>query len=763
MSDSFSSSGQKLLSASIRWRSLWLVAAILAAVAAIPVASRLEFDQRIESLYADDDPVLNNFLQSKRWFGGDEFVLCAYEDPDLFESDGLQVSTASRSRLDQLEQQLNAIPGVNAESTQQLGRSLEFKYRRETVRRLLTGILVGEDGVTTNLVLRLVPEDQTDEPRAETIRKIRAVAAAQDFPVYILGEPVQIHDMFRYVEEDGGVLFRYSVLLLSLVLFAFFRSFRWVAIAVLVVLITITWTEAALVLSGVRLSMVSSMLNSLVTIVGVATVTHLTVRFQDKLRLLPPIPALEETFRELLPAIFWTCGTTAAGFAALLSSSITPVRSFGLMMALSMLVVLLVVVLVVPGAVLIGRRGPGRSTSDEGPPADNAQSRIGITGDSRLAPLLGQVNRLVDRHPAALSLVTGVIVLFAAAGFTRLEVETDFSKNFRENSPIARSLRFFEQQLGGAGTWEVNFPAPQTLDEPYLERVAALTAELRKLEGRGAGKLRKVVSLTDGLEIVPRKLIFELPLATRLGLLRRFQGEFVSSLHNPEAGRMRIVLRAEEQQPADQKNQLIADVQQRARAEFPDAEIQPVATGIFVLLAFLIDSLLSDQLTSFLLAALGVVTMMTVAFRSLRIGLISLVPNLFPIVLVVGAMGWLDLPINIATAMIASVSMGLTVDNSIHFLSSFERSRRGGLTVREALAEAHQTVGKALIFANLALIAGFSVLTLSHFIPLVYFGILVSVAMFGGLVGNLLLMPLLLQWSQGRGEPAGVPQTAESA
>jgi len=112
------------------------------------------------------------------------------------------------------------------------------------------------------------------------------------------------------------------------------------------------------------------------------------------------------------------------------------------------------------------------------------------------------------------------------------------------------------------------------------------------------------------------------------------------------------------------------------------------------------------------------------------------------------------LPINIATAMIASVSLGLTVDSSIHYISGYRRALRRGCSVEAALCETQSNVGRALVLANLALIAGFSVLTLSHFIPLVYFGILVSVAMFGGLVGNLVLLPLLLGWI-GRRQTAG--------
>jgi predicted RND superfamily exporter protein len=225
---------------------------------------------------------------------------------------------------------------------------------------------------------------------------------------------------------------------------------------------------------------------------------------------------------------------------------------------------------------------------------------------------------------------------------------------------------------------------------------------------------------------------------------------------------MRIVLRARERQPAEAKERLIRKVEQVAQKYFPaDAPAQRArATGLFVLLTFIVESMLGDQWTCFLWGAVGIIGMMTIAYRSLRIGLISLIPNLLPIVLVIGAMGWLGLPINIGTAMISSVSMGLTVDASIFYISSFRRMQRAGMDFSGALRATQHEIGRALIYSNAALILGFLVLTLSHFIPLVYFGFLVSVAILGGLAGNLVLLPLLMR---AFGVQESAPVAAESA
>ncbi len=747
----------------VRRRLMFFPLGLLLFGLAWPISQRLEFDRSIESLYAEGDPHLREYLESKSLFGGDELAMVAYTDPELFVRGTDELSNAAERRIRELAGQLAAIEGVRADSTQDLASATEQKpvrvegpfglslekdisLPRNVLYFLARGILLGYNNRSTAVVVRLEPQERSPIPRGETIRRIREVAAnfteEYGFPTYVVGEPIQVEETFRYVEEDGRELFLFSLGLLGLVLVVLFRNPRWVLLPLVIVVATISWTEALLVLSGMRLSMVSSMLNSLVTIIGVATVTHLAVHYREFRQSHDRETTVALTFSRLLPAIFWTCTTTAAGFAALLVSHVTPVKSFGLMMSLATLLVLIAVGLLFPGGVLIG----SWSADPHDAPAEK-----------HLVGALLRITEGVERHPVWLAGIFLGVVGFAGVGFTRLTVETDFSKNFREDSPIVQGLIYVENpdHFAGAGTWEVNFPAPKELTNEYLDHVRDLADRLRKRFVRKdrRGDITKVLAITDATSKIPKFPVLTNTLEKRLNVLAQLQPEFIPGLYNRQAGRMRIVLRARERQQAERKLELIAEVDQVAQTwaneklakDFPNPDVK--ATGLFVLLAHLIQSLLSDQLLSFTLAAIGITGMMFVAFGSLRLGLIALVPNLFPIVFVIGGMGWIGLPINIATAMIASVSMGLTVDSSVHYLSAYVRARQNGLGVDEALRETHGDVGRALVFANVALIVGFSVLTISHFIPLIYFGVLVSVAMVGGLIGNLLLLPLLLRWT----------------
>jgi predicted RND superfamily exporter protein len=158
--------------------------------------------------------------------------------------------------------------------------------------------------------------------------------------------------------------------------------------------------------------------------------------------------------------------------------------------------------------------------------------------------------------------------------------------------------------------------------------------------------------------------------------------------------------------------------------------------------------MLGDQWITFFVCTIGIFAMLIVAFRSLKLSLIALVPNLLPIYVVMGLMGWLGLRMNMGAAMIAAVSMGQTVDSSLHYIVCFLRARRGGMSVNAALTSVQQSVGQSMIFSTIALIVGFGVLITSDFVPTIYFGALMSLAMLGGLFGNLIALPLLLSWTE---------------
>jgi predicted RND superfamily exporter protein len=370
-------------------------------------------------------------------------------------------------------------------------------------------------------------------------------------------------------------------------------------------------------------------------------------------------------------------------------------------------------------------------------------------GEGRLEAGLGRTLAAVERRPKLIAAVVFLVAAGAAAGSYRLRVETDFTANFRASSPIARSYRYVETHLGGAGVWDVMLPAPENVDWQYLSRVAKLETRLR----REVPGLTKVISLADAVKAAAPRDPDQISLAflrrpivrTAMGFMQSKMPVFYAALlgedpREPGQHYLRIMLRARERQPSEQKRAMIEAVRRISREEFPAARV----TGYFVLLTNLIDSMVRDQWRTFGVAMLGIAAMMVVALRSLVWTIIAMVPNVLPVVVVMGVMGWLGLKINMGAAMIAAVSLGLSIDSSIHYLSSFRRARAEGLSVSAALHRVQQNVGRALFFATLALIVGFSALAQSQFVPTIYFGVLVSLTMLGGLAGTLVVLPLLL-------------------
>jgi predicted RND superfamily exporter protein len=599
----------------------------------------------------------------------------------------------------------------------------------------------------------LFPPDENSVSRRLTIDKLREVMdrelPKELQPSWLTGEPILVTDGFRFVEQDGAKLGLWSMLLLGATIILCFRSLRWVIIPVAVVQFALLLTQAALVVAGIELSMVSSMLTAVVMVIGVATMVHLMVRFAElREEGLEQVDALRETFRQLLVPITWACLTDAVGFLALTVSEVGPVRDFGIMMAVGSVMVLVSVVLLVPGLAVFGRVDPDPHLP---------------WGEGRLTGQLQRLLRLVRRRPRAILVGLVLLTVTAIAGLGLLDVETDFTRNFRQDSEIARSYQFVEDHLGGAGVCDIMLPAPETLDWDYLQRVHRLGQSIYgsdrppSSDSSDLDAITKGFSLADAVvELSPVELsnkpaLLQTSLVqTGLAAMRGWMPVFYDALYGTDPAEekryFRMMLRVTERQGADQKEKLIQELTKRSRAEFPEAEV----TGYFVLLTQLINSVVRDQWRSFTVAIVGIGLLMTLAFRDLRLAVIALIPNAFPIMVVLGTMGWIswlywpDLKINMGTAMIAAVSMGLSIDSSIHYILGFRRELQLGFAFDEALDRVQRRVGKALVLSTIALAVGFTVLATSNFIPTVYFGVLVTLAMLGGLAGNLIGLPLLL-------------------
>ncbi|MEX0865968.1 MAG: efflux RND transporter permease subunit [Pirellulales bacterium] len=727
----------------------WLLLAVAAGLAAVawPLSDQLAFDRSIEKMFAPDDPLLEPYRKLKVIYGGNEVVMAAFivdqassaadgaaDQPD--QPDSSLTADAARAKLAELTNEIRGTPGVRSVL------SLTTVPNNPPLYDLLEGYAVSADRQTGAVVAILEP-DIDDEQKAAAIDAMRAAVQSRYDPGVVAGEPVMVVEGFRMVEDDGHRLRIWSLLLVSLTVLLLFRSIRWLLIPLAVVQLTLILTEAALVVSRLDLSMVSSMLAAIVTVVGVATVIHIIVRFRESRTLgLPAREALSRAMTLLAVPIVLACLTDAVGFSSLLIARVGPIQDFGIMMAIgSLLVIVSTFLLVPPLALCFGRF--------------DADPRL-AWGEGSLDRALRGIADVAMQRPKSVGLLAVLIAAGSIYGIRFTEVETDFTKNFRADSEIVQSYELIESRLGGAGVWDVMIPLPEEaaaeIDKEFIAKLKNYQRRLYRevtivgADGQPEPGLTKVLSLSDGLDAMPFQGIARLlSVERRVAGLDKISPGIVPMLRGDSPdGRhyVRVMLRARERQSSENKRQIIEQVRAITAEEFPAAEV----TGFYVLLTHLIDSMIQDQWRTFGAATAGIALMMLIAFRSFRLAAIAMVPNVVPILILLGWLGWLGIKINMGAAMIAAVSIGLSIDSSIHYLWSYRRARKEGATVSDAIHATHQSVGRAMFFSTLALIVGFASLCASEFIPTIYFGALVSLAMLGGLLGNLVILPLMLGW-----------------
>jgi predicted RND superfamily exporter protein len=765
--------------------------ALLAAAAGYVPSKQVRFDRSIEHMFAPDDPLLAPYQRLKQDFGGNEVVMAVYQDEHLLDPNGggiRRLANISRRMkqvagvrdvlslaevsglLQQLEQakRLGAVFNLFGPKDEWTGPAILNPTSKLAARfrELFAGYTHSADGKTAAVVCMLEPQGSGQEASREaTIAELEGIV--HDLPDglgpgQLAGEPVMIAEGFSLLEADGRKLGIWTLLLSGLVILLLFRSLRWLIMPLAIVEWSIIVTQAVLALSGLALSMVSSMLTAIITVVGVATVMHLIVHVREyRTQGMTQRQALQTAGERLAGPILGAILTDVAGFGALCFASVGPVRDFGTMMVIGSLMVIPATCLLAPALALVGAR-------DQPTPRPGwGEVHIGYW-------LMRSIDALAAR-PKSVAVVTAVLALIASVGVTRLEIETDFTRNFRRGSRVVEAYEFVETNLGGAGVWDVVVPAPEIFNQEYLAKVQQLEGRLRAIQGLGfrvqgsAGdtgqesgltKVLSVVDALDAVEVEPALAALspspELRYQAMAAAMPSFMAALRSATADARGSRLRIMLRARERQSAEQKEQMIEEVTRISRDAFPRSDgtrSVPTTegaevTGFFVLLTNLIESIIRDQWVTFAVASAGIMAMVWIGFRSWKYAVVAMIPNAVPIYMVMGLLGWLGLKMNMGAAMIAAVSMGMSVDSSIHYYAAFRRERRQGKSVHAALVQCQQSVGLAMIFSTAALIVGFGVLVSSQFVPTIYFGALMSLAMLGGMLGNLIVLPLLLLWTE---------------
>jgi predicted RND superfamily exporter protein len=543
-----------------------------------------------------------------------------------------------------------------------------------------------------------------------------------------------VADMVSYIERDIWVFGIAVVLFLGGVLTLVFRLPKWVILPLATCLIPVVFMMGYLGLTGWETTVVTANFSSLLLIVSMQNSIYLVVRFREIHARFPKMDKREILFRsvrQISVPCFYTSATQVAGFATLVISGIRPVIDFGILMSVGLSLAYVVNFTFFPAAILLFPKGPT-------PPLNLA------TLEKSPVSFLAAFTR---RKSAVIGTLAAVVLAVGITGMMRLRVENRFIDYFRRNTPISRGLTLIDNRLGGTTSLEVVLDGghPDYWLEPrHLET-------LQKLHGylEGMPDVGKVSSLCSLLQILtrvndgvpPNRLVLNV---ARMSLSEKMQQAYLLPYVTKDFSKARILVRIRESSPRLDREAMLRQLGSYMYGELKLSHQEAHITGLFVLYNNLLQSLFDSQIKTLALVFFVIYLMLVGLFRSLYLAFIALIPAVLPVFLILGTMGWLRISLDMMTIMIASVTCGIAVDNMIQYTFRYREEFRKDRNYSSAMFRSHNSIGVAILYASMTIIAGFGILSFSNFIPTIYFGLFTSLAMAAGFSGSLTLLPLLI-------------------
>ena len=609
--------------------------------------------------------------------------------------------------------------------------------------------------------------DEVRRRRHENIVTIRSLMDRyrSEGTLFLGGVSMIADDMISFIKSDLRVFGTAVFLLLVLTIAVIFRRIYWVLLPMLVCAISITWTIGFLGWFGWEVTVVSSNFISLQLIITLAMTIHLMVRYREFAAQQPDASQRElvvATIRAMLRPCLYSGLTTMGGFASLIFCNIRPVIDFGYIMVVGVAFSIAVPFLFLPAVLMLL-------------PRDRPWSRRSSSWS--LTPMLG---RFTVAHGSFVIGASLVLVVFNAIGIRKLQVENCFINYFKSATEIHRGMKVVDQQLGGTTPLDIvvdfeptapsaPIPAPATdgqdavfdefeefdttapdSQEKYwftpekMARIAAIHDYLDSLPQ--TGKVLSVITLVrmiervnggEPLDNVELALLFsQIPDQLKEILV----APYVSVTHN----QVRLAVRIRDSDPALQRDKLLRKIRAELTSRLGLAPEQVHLAGVLVLYNNMLQSLYSSQIGTMGLATLFLMGTFVVVFRSVRVAVIAIFPNLLAISCVLGVMGWLHIPLDMMTITIAAIGVGLADDDTIHYIHRFQQEVKATGSYRMALHRSHDSIGHAIYYTTVTLVIGFSILSLSNFVPTVYFGLLTVLAITMALLASLTLLPQLL-------------------
>ena len=592
----------------------------------------------------------------------------------------------------------------------------------------------------------------------QTIQQVRKVMNGHrdNATLYLGGVPMIVTDSIDFIRGDlkvfGAGVIAFIVIILSLS----FRSPRWVVLPLIACLTSAMTMMGYLGWMQWPVTVVSSNFVSLLLIITLSLIIHLIVRYRELAAINEEYSQFElvsETVRSKFIPCVYTAVTTMVAFGSLLVSGIRPVIDFGWMMVIGITISFVLAFTLFPAALIL-------------------MSRLEQThGKSVTGKITTSLAHFIQRHNRATLVLFGILALIGLTGLPQLSVENRFIDYYKEKTEIFQGMSLIDEKLGGTTPMDVIIDAPKDefaeggdgfnltdlllggditassywFNSAGLQDVAEIHTYLESLAETG-----KVLSVHTAMQMLEAlnngKPYSDFKLAI---VYKRIPKDVKDALITPylsaDGNQIRFSIRIYESDKSLKRQALIDKIYHHLTSVLGYEVEQVNISGMAVLYNNLLQSLFQSQILTIGAVFIAILLMFIVLFRAIRLSIAAIIPNIIAAGLILGLMGWIGIPLDIMTITIAAISIGIGVDNSIHYVYRFRQEFAIDQDYWAAIQRCHGSIGTALYYTTVTVVLGFSILAFSNFIPTIYFGLLSGLAMMAALIANLMLLPVLIR------------------
>ncbi len=592
----------------------------------------------------------------------------------------------------------------------------------------------------------------------QNITEIRDVINkyGENAKIYLGGIPMIADDMMTFIKNDI-VVFGFGVFVfIILTLWFIFRNIKWVVMPLIGCAVSVILMIGILGLMGWKVTVISSNFIALMLILNMAMNIHVTVRFLQLKKETPELLKSEAVFKassKMMLPILYTVLTTICAFLSLVFSGIKPIIDFGWMMTLGLIISLLVTFILLPSLLNLL----------------SSEKEI-IVQDTEKSLITSMLATFTKKNKILIFGTTLIIVFVSIFGILKLEVENSFINYFDEDTEIYKGMKKIDDNLGGTTPLDIILKFPKkvniknTEDDDFDDWEDEDNQEEKAKYWFTRDKIDRIISVHEYLESLPEigkvlsfgsilrvaedlnnKKLQSLEIAVLYSKIPdEIKKEIITPYISVEKDEARITLRIKDSLKDLRRDDLIKKIEKDLNTKLGLEKDNFKLVGVLILFNNLLQSLFKSQILTLGIVMLGIFFMFLVLFRNIVISLIGIVPNLIAAFFILGIIGLMGIPLDMMTITIAAITIGIAVDNSIHYIYRFREEFKKINNYNKTLDRCHSTVGIAILNTSITIVFGFSILVLSNFIPTIYFGIFTGLAMLLAMLSVLTLLPKLL-------------------